>query len=69
MNLNSDAFKSVTVSLNAQNLFTLTNYSGTDPEPALVDIEDNGNPLAPGMDRRNSYYTARSFTLGVNINL
>jgi hypothetical protein len=50
-------------------LFTLTNYSGTDPEPALVDIEDNGNPLAPGMDRRNSYYTARSFTLGVNINL
>jgi len=69
LNLNSDAFKSVTVSLNAQNLFTLTNYSGTDPEPALVDIEDNGNPLAPGMDRRNSYYTARSFTLGVNINL
>jgi len=69
LNLNSDAFKSVTVSLNAQNLFTLTNYSGTDPEPALVDIEDNGNPLAPGMDRRNSYYSARSFTLGVNINL
>ncbi len=69
LDLNSDAFKSVTLSLNVQNAFTLTNYSGTDPEPALVDIEDNGNPLAPGMDRRNSYYTARSFTLGVNINL
>lgn len=26
------------------------------------------NPLAPGLDRRNSYFTQRTFTLGININ-
>lgn len=57
----------VNLSLNVQNAFVITNYTGSDPEPALVDILD-GNPLAPGIDRRNSYYSARSFTLGVNIN-
>ena len=57
----------VNLSLNVQNAFVITNYTGSDPEPALFDLLD-GNPLAPGIDRRNSYYSARSFTLGVNIN-
>ena len=58
------------ISLNAQNPFVITNYSGLDPEPALVDIGENGggaDVLSPGLDRRNSYFAAQSFTLGVNI--
>jgi TonB-dependent starch-binding outer membrane protein SusC len=57
----------VNLSLNVQNAFVITKYTGSDPEPALFDLLD-GNPLAPGIDRRNSYYSSRSFTLGVNIN-
>jgi iron complex outermembrane receptor protein len=52
--------------LNVRNAFVITDYTGSDPEPALFDLLD-GNPLAPGIDRRNSYYSARSFTLGLNI--
>ena len=58
------------ISLNAQNPFVITNYTGLDPEPALVDIGEDGNGadvLSPGLDRRNSYFAAQSFTLGVNI--
>ncbi|MGB1448679.1 MAG: SusC/RagA family TonB-linked outer membrane protein [Flavobacteriaceae bacterium] len=58
------------ISLNAQNPFVITNYTGLDPEPALVDIGEGGggsDVLSPGLDRRNSYFAAQSFTLGVNI--
>ena len=67
---NSDAFDSIQVSLNAQNPLVFTSYTGLDPEPALIDIGENGggsDVLSPGLDRRNSYFAARSFTLGVNI--
>ncbi len=50
-----------------QNVFTITNYTGADPEPALGDPENNGDVLAPGIDRRGNYYSARTFTLGLNI--
>src|SRR5699024_12315504 len=50
--------------LSAINLFTITGYDGIDPE---VNYVDGDNPLAPGIERRNSWYTARSFTLGINI--
>lgn len=77
--VNSDYIKDIRLSLAGQNLFTITNYTGTDPEPALQDFGANSspnsniqraspNPLAPGIDRRNSYFTSRTFTLGVNIN-
>ena len=39
------------ISLNAQNPFVITNYTGLDPEPALVDIGEDGNGadvLSPG---------------------
>jgi iron complex outermembrane receptor protein len=72
------AVRGLTVSLTGQNLFVLTNYTGTDPEPSLVDYgsSDNGgevdfsNPdvLSPGIDRRYSYFASRTFTLGVNLN-
>ena len=53
------------ISANVQNAFVLTNYTGIDPEPSLV---DGGNVLAPGIDRRTNYFTARTVTIGLNIN-
>ncbi|MBV6653488.1 MAG: TonB-dependent receptor, partial [Mameliella sp.] len=72
------AVRSLTVSLTGQNLFVLTNYTGSDPEPALIDngTVDNGqtldldNPdvLSPGIDRRYNYFASRTYTIGVNLN-
>ncbi len=67
---NLNGIDGIQVSLNAQNPLVITSYSGLDPEPSLIDIGENGlgsDVLAAGMDRRNSYFAARSFTLGVNI--
>ena len=58
---------SVKVYLSGQNLFTITDYSGVDPEVRYGDSSDNNNPLAPGIDRPNTYFSTRSFTLGVNV--
>ncbi len=71
--------KGVRVTASGQNLFTITNYTGSDPEPALQDRGsegDNGgftttaspDPLIPGIDRRSNYFSATTFTLGLNIN-
>jgi TonB-linked SusC/RagA family outer membrane protein len=49
-----------------QNLFTITNYTGVDPE---VRFQDGNNPLAPGIDRRNTYFRSRTITVGVNLGL
>jgi iron complex outermembrane receptor protein len=54
----------------------ITSYTGIDPEPSLVDGGNivasgpvtGGNVLAPGIDRRTNYFTARTITLGLNIN-
>ncbi len=73
---NSSAFKNIRLYANIQNAFVITNYAGIDPEPVLQDFgpTDNGgraattaDVLAPGIDRRNNYFTARTFTFGVNI--
>lgn len=75
--INNDYIKNIRLSLAGQNLFTITNYTGADPEPALQDFGsvDNGgargltpNLLAPGIDRRYNYFLATTFTLGLNIN-
>lgn len=66
-----DFVKSARVSLAGQNLFTITNYTGTDPEPSLQEGsvgDQNANLLAPGVDRRNNYFTSTTITLGLNIN-
>jgi TonB-linked SusC/RagA family outer membrane protein len=53
-----------------QNLITLTNYSGVDPE---IRFEDSGNEnafesvLMPGIDRRNTWFRTRTITVGVNL--
>jgi len=63
---------------NVQNAFVLTKYTGIDPEPVLQDAgsADNGgfqggggDVLAPGIDRRNNYFTSRTFTVGLTIGL
>jgi iron complex outermembrane receptor protein len=71
-------FSGLTVSLTGQNLFVITGYTGTDPEPSLIDngTVDNGadidfaNPdvLSPGIDRRYNYFSSRTYTLGVKLN-
>lgn len=52
----------VRVSASAQNLFTITSYSGMDPERAAM-----GGALDSGIDNLG-YPNPRSFLLGVNIN-
>ncbi|ADQ16583.1 TonB-dependent receptor [Leadbetterella byssophila DSM 17132] len=52
----------VRVSASAQNLFTITNYSGLDPEGAAM-----GSVLESGIDNL-AYPNPKSFLLGVNIN-
>ncbi len=65
------------VYLTGQNLFYITDYTGVDPSPRYGDPgeSDNGgatplgsgNPLYPGLDRRNIYFRTRTFTLGLNL--
>ncbi|HKK12515.1 MAG TPA: hypothetical protein VJ945_06760, partial [Flavobacteriaceae bacterium] len=72
----SKYLKDVRLSLSGQNLFTITGYTGADPEPALTDrgnVDNGGRPggqdvLAPGIDRRYNYFSATTITFGVNIN-
>jgi iron complex outermembrane receptor protein len=63
----NDYIEGLRIFLAGQNLFTITNYSGVDPEVRYVDTRDNDNPLAPGIDRQQQYLMTRSFTLGVNL--
>lgn len=60
----NEMFSNIRAYLSVQNAFVLTNYEGIDPDPSLT---DGGNPLIPGIDRRNNYYTNRTFTFGLNI--
>jgi TonB-linked SusC/RagA family outer membrane protein len=54
--------------ITGQNLFTITGYTGADPEVRYSD-NLNGNILAPGIDRRGTWVLTRSFTIGVNVGL
>ena len=65
INVDNDYIKNIRLSLSGQNLFTITGYTGTDPTPSL---QDGSNVLAPGIDRRNSYFASRTVTLGLNVN-
>lgn len=59
-----DFVRSIRAYATVQNAFTITNYTGIDPEPVLSDGND---VLSPGIDRRNNYFTSRTFTFGLNI--
>ncbi|MCE2995458.1 MAG: SusC/RagA family TonB-linked outer membrane protein [Cyclobacteriaceae bacterium] len=74
----NSTFKNIRFYISGQNLFTITSYSGIDPEPVLQDpgAVDNGgfasttsDVLAPGIDRRNNYFTARTYTFGLSVGL
>lgn len=69
------ANKTLNLSLTGQNLLTLSNYTGFDPEPALIDSGDGinyglllqqaGSPYTPGIDSRVNYMPSRTVVLGV----
>ena len=63
---------SLRVYVAGNNLLTFTKYTGIDPEPKFRDTEDEaydigGGGLAPGIERRNTYFTTRSISVGVNV--
>lgn len=60
-------FSKIRLYATAQNLLTITNYSGVDPEVRYGDSYDGNNPLAPGLDRENTYFSTRGYTFGVNV--
>lgn len=70
----NSSFDNIRFYVNARNLFYITGYSGADPSVRYQDFGNtsngaqinttNGNPLAPGIDRRNNYFRTRSFTVG-----
>ena len=69
--------QSLRVFLNAQHLFTLTRYAGVDPEVRYGPLSSTGfgdhysdaNILSWGIDWRNTYLPARTFTFGVELKL
>jgi iron complex outermembrane receptor protein len=61
-------FSSARFFFSGQNLFFITNYTGVDPEARLADGSgDDADPLAPGIDRRDTWFRTRTYTLGVNL--
>ena len=60
-------FRSLRIYISGQNLFTITDYTGVDPEVRYIDYYNGPNVLAPGIDRRETWVYTRSFTLGVNL--
>ncbi len=56
-----NGIEKIRVYLQGQNVFTITNYSGIDPE-----IGENGG-LELGVDRGNLYVIPRTFLLGLNV--
>jgi TonB-linked SusC/RagA family outer membrane protein len=68
------AFSKIRIFLAGNNLFTITSYKGVDPEVRWTDQEIGlgdatqlGGILSPGLDRRNTWFTTRSVSLGVNL--
>lgn len=72
--LTSDAIRNLRVYFSVNNAFTITGYDGISPEVRYVDTFENNNPgddspLAPGIERRNEWFTARTFSLGISFEL
>ncbi|EOR92819.1 TonB-dependent receptor [Arcticibacter svalbardensis MN12-7] len=54
--------KKLRLYITSENLFTITNYTGIDPEV-------NQGGIAPGVDNNNFYPKTKSFLIGLNITL
>jgi iron complex outermembrane receptor protein len=67
----SSQFRKIRMYLAGNNLFYISRYKGSDPNPRYLDSEVNSstynNPLIPGVDRRISWPRTRSFTFGANV--
>jgi len=71
---NSRFVRSLRVYFSVNNAFTITSYDGINPEPRYVDTFENNNPnddsaLAPGIERRDQWFTSRTFSLGINVEI
>lgn len=60
------ALKGIRVYLTGQNLFVITKYKGLDPEVPMSSNDEKG--LTPGVESRQFYPKARSFSVGLNLN-
>ncbi|SMO62901.1 SusC/RagA family TonB-linked outer membrane protein [Fodinibius sediminis] len=60
--------KKLRLYVSGNNLFTITDYKGINPEPRYIDNVGGGGPLAPGIERRDAWITTRSVTAGVQLN-
>ena len=58
--------KNLRVYVSAQRPIMITGYEGIDPVSRWTDY---GDPLSQGIERRETYFRARTFTLGLNITL
>ena len=76
----TSALRNLRLYVSGQNLFVITAYEGVDPAVRFADVgaTDNGgrpenelnpDPLAPGIDRRSTYFRPYTLTFGVNIGL
>lgn len=73
---NTDQIRNLRLYVSGNNLFTITGYDGIDPDVNYIDpgpSDNGGEPgggggaLAPGIERRNNWFTTRSFTFGVQL--
>jgi len=62
--INNPQIRRIRLYASANNLYTLTNYTGMNPD---VRYSDRGNPLIIGIERPEEWYTERSFTIGLNL--
>ena len=74
--LANSPIRRVRLYLSGNNVFTLTGYSGLDPQARYVDRNQgqseqgsSGGPLAPGIERRIEWFTSRSISFGINVNM
>jgi iron complex outermembrane receptor protein len=64
----SSQISKIRVYIAGNNLFYITKYKGSDPNPRYGDSEYSAyTPLIPGIDRMDSWPRTRSFTLGANV--
>jgi iron complex outermembrane receptor protein len=67
----SSKFSKIRLYFAGNNLFYLTRYKGSDPNPRYTDnASDLGtynSPLVPGIDRMKTWPRTRSVTFGANI--
>ena len=58
------AFSRIRLYVTGERLFYITGYSGVDPSPRLSDPIGTFGPLAPGIDRRNTWYRTAAISVG-----